>query len=1123
MNRLICLLVLFYCIPGMGDVLFAQTVETKAVAPIAGSAAVGENPVGSEPESSVLIRTGSGELIPLFLGKDVVNELLERAQEQRSTPRFTILQQEISASVNRDEVRLKIELQIRVSVEAEWVILPLSFGDVYVTQFSSTSEDSDGQAILTSGEQNSRRWHLKGKGLHKVSMELVGKTRTVSPGVSQFSLNLPVATASHAEFSFAVPVEIQKLPAGSVDKATRDEQGVRKIEFWGLASGFNISWSEIVARIAQKPVIQVQNRMKLDLTTIPVTLTGTQVLQISGSPISEVHVTFPEGFQLVEADARNSSGISVLNNFESPSMPGPVSAVIRLTSAMEGTLVLSFDLELMNRLFPQDIRVSIPAIQDANQQPGDLDILFPTGLVVQQTELKGAQRIRVTAESDLSVASTAFRMRSPDSQIVLHVEETEAQFAVSPELSLQTDPDNVIMTARYPVSVLKGSLLDLSIVWPGYSTGEWKILQGTLRLFSGKENRPLPLSLKTSETEIDVLEMTFPERQSGEFMVEFRAFASLPKVRSGEIQLLCPEVQSRRATSIVIRTIESDEYSIFPISMGTGERLGTIPSTSPLTVDKNESGLHSESWLHDDPSIPVRLELRDQAPSVVTEITLGMEPRENGIEIRQLIRFEIEHRDMQGLSLLVPNGIQPTVRVAGQTESLRATIESSNWSFRLPEPRRGSLTLEVTYLWTAPMEAAQSIDYVYDLPLVLPQNAKVLSVEVGTSSLSGLKVSADATWSPVYSEKFDLAMETSRPITVVPVKWADRLAVTSSTSPDLIFARTRIIGNQAITSTLAVYDSVPEFVAVETPEDLKVETVLFGTTSLTPGVIDPTMMQAQRISDRKVIRRTISSGKIPGAQSGPFVLEFRVRESMPENPALWLTARFQRAVVVGESAAIPLAWCVGSQDEFQAVSASSAFTSLTQRGATILPGGDTVRTIADRQLKAVLSSYSKDLQAIMLDRTEEWLSQSGRQDVFFGSAESGPLTLYLVPHVTLLLVSAVTCILFFLLMSVFRQITIIVPVLFLSCLGLVLWLLFPERTLMLAPYAGMGIIFGIVSVVLQRLTTDRRVPFVGTPRAREFPTVFGFSGVLSSPHSESAESSAVQVARLPEVSAGSAR
>lgn len=163
----------------------------------------------------------------------------------------------------------------------------------------------------------------------------MGKARSLVPGVRQLSLNLLTATASHAEIKFAGPVELQNLPAGSVDKPTRDDKGVRSVEFWGLAQAFSLSWSDVVQRVAQKPVIQVQNRMKLDLTTIPVNLTATQQLQISGSSISEVRVTFPEGFQLQEVDARNSSGISVLNNFERTSTSGPVTAMIRLTTPTE--------------------------------------------------------------------------------------------------------------------------------------------------------------------------------------------------------------------------------------------------------------------------------------------------------------------------------------------------------------------------------------------------------------------------------------------------------------------------------------------------------------------------------------------------------------------------------------------------------------------------------------------------------------------------------------------------------------------------------------------------------------------------------------------------------------------
>jgi hypothetical protein len=130
---------------------------------------------------------------------------------------------------------------------------------------------------------------------------------------------------------------------------------------------------------------------------------------------------------------------------------------------------------------------------------------------------------------------------------------------------------------------------------------------------------------------------------------------------------------------------------------------------------------------------------------------------------------------------------------------------------------------------------------------------------------------------------------------------------------------------------------------------------------------------------------------------------------------------------------------------------------------------------------------------------------------------------YLVPHVSLLLVTALSCVLFFLAMSMFRQITVVVPFLFLSCMGLVTWLLFPERTLMLAPYIGMGLLLGLISIALQRLFSERRLPFPTPGRTTEFPTVFGYSGVIPSPLNESIDVQPMQPARSSEISVGSAR
>ena len=86
-----------------------------------------------------------------------------------------------------------------------------------------------------------------------------------------------------------------------------------------------------------------------------------------------------------------------------------------------------------------------------------------------------------------------------------------------------------------------------------------------------------------------------------------------------------------------------------------------------------------------------------------------------------------------------------------------------------------------------------------------------------------------------------------------------------------------------------------------------------------------------------------------------------------------------------------------------------------------------------------------------------------------------------------------------------RQLTIIVPLLLIGCGALVAWLLVPEWTSLLAPYAAMGVVFGAVSVTFQRLISDRRMRFPKASQVGEYPTVFGYSGMLSQAVAERAE------------------
>jgi len=1108
MIRLYILLFLFCCSPVWAQ---SEKVAAEDVGVSSQKSVNVEGSPGSE-KSGILFRTEQGELIPLssLLGPGVVDELLQRSVQQLSVPDYTIAQMEIRATIDRDVAKLRVEMEVQVRADQEWISVPLAFGDVYLTEFRHESEVAEAQSVLKAGEQNSRQWHLKGRGLHTLAFDLVGRARAVSPGVSQLNLTLPTATASHAVAEFSSAVELQRLPTGAVDRVTRDERGVRSVEFWGLSGGVSLTWSEVAPPVASRPVVQVQNRIKLDLTTIPVSLTGTQTLQISGGPLSEVHVSYPEGFQLKEVNARNAANASVMNNFEILPAEGASQALIRLTTAVEGNLTLQFDLELMNRAFPQDIRVAIPSVKDANVQTGDIDILFPAGLLVQQTRLEGAQRKRVTSESELSVAATAFRLRSPESFILLHVEETEAQYAVDTELTVRPESQSVVLVARCRVNVLRGSLLDLVLDWPAVSAGNWTILPAETYLVADK-NR-IPLTPKASDTNPDTLTFTFPERQSDEFVVEFQAVAKPESLQTGALSFQCPQVQSRKGQPIVLRTLESDEYRVELQNEVTGEFLSSLPDRS-VSVQGQELKPVSAAWLHNNPDVPLTLTLTKQEPVVRASITAGLTPRENGLEVRETLLFEIDHRDLTELSLLVPERVQPVVRVSGSAEPLRALIGTARkWSFRLPEASRGLLKAEVTWIWPGRPDVTTAGVADLQIPLVMPEGCRIWQIQAGASVYSGIRVRESELWQPVYSEEFESAWQYTRVGSGVPgangtltggvdvripVAWTAAQSWNVSGRPSLVLVGTQFIAQQAITTTSIFYESVPEVIFLEVPADQQLESIQWGSRLLTSDEFGRTTLQATAAPERRVVQWKILVGSFAGNETLP-CLRVRLRRRLPSGERLFRRIAVQRARVSGEETSVPVLMSFWSQDEYRVISESRVFDSLSGSLSALWPFGGLQRTQVSRQTEAVLSPYPAAVRSGAGEVLKEWLSIPGRVDFCLGSGAAAEPMLVLLPQFALMLATALLCVVMFFFLSVFRSVPLTVPVLTAPAIALSSWVLIPEWTMVLLPYVLTGVLSGVASVGIQRVFAERRRRFSGLGGVVDHPTIFGFPDLLES-------------------------
>ena len=1052
----------------------------------------------------LLLRTQDGELIPLqeILGtnySNIVDELLNRIQQQMVVPDYHIADLELTGSIQRDVVYVNADLKIQVNRDHEWVTVPIAFSDLHITDFAHVADSPIARHVPETSDPAQKKWHLYGAGLHTVRLEMIGKTRPQSPSGHSLNLNLPRATQSHALIRFEVPVEIQKLTTEAVEKRQRTDAGVTGIEFWGLDPTFGISWIDVVAQVMRKPVVQVQNnRMKLDLTTIPVTLSGTQTVQVSVSPVSQFHLVLPSGFQLLELVVRNQSGASVLDRYEERPTEFGLAVDVILTSPVEGLLTVMFDLELANRSFPQDISVRLPVLPEANVQSGDLDILIPPGLLVQQTRVEGAQRKRVSTETDMNVASTAFRMRSSDSIVTLHVEEIEAQYAVSPEMEFRPDGSNVLLTARFPVNVLRGSLLDLKLKWPGYATGNWRMLPATTQLVSEKVN--VPLSPESSSEAPDSFLLTFPERQSGQFWVEFQAFAPLTEVRAATDAFVCPQVDSRSSEAIVITTIESDDYSLQPIDATTNLALSAAPYRSGATTLKEDELRNSRTWILDPQETPLWFDVTAQAASVTAEMLVGLRPVESGIGVSQQIDFTIEHRDLSAITLVVPEGIQPLVRVEGEDEPLRATLESNNSrSYRLSAARRGDLRLLIEYLVPVVDQQAGREPGIFDLPLVLPQpqSCEMKRCEAGASVSSGLKVRSSADWAPVFSERFEAAWVVQGPVSSIPIQQRSAVLFEDSVSPAFVVSRSTLTGSEAITRTLAVLASQPKEFSFRVPEGTMPKQVLINGASVN---------KSARVFDQKsggyvtwiVSFTEFTAGDSLGSgETKPCSIEVITRQQISRRSSLANRIQLARPRFGADTIPLPTIWLFETQENLRVVS-DGRQQSITDRSMLSILRRSSASVAAIREIDSLLSTCSSDVQLVVRDHVDEWLHASNPSpEAFFLMSDTEGLSVYLIPRVSLLLVSALVCVLCFGMMSMLRSTSMMVPVMFSAAAIPAVYLIWPEWTVVLLPYVMIGTLLGLVSLMFQKATGASGMRLRSRGRSADVLTIFGMSGFLN--------------------------
>ncbi|TWW10093.1 hypothetical protein E3A20_07950 [Planctomyces bekefii] len=477
------------------------------------------------------------------------------------------------------------------------------------------------------------------------------------------------------------------------------------------------------------------------------------------------------------------------------------------------------------------------------------------------------------------------------------------------------------------------------------------------------------------------------------------------------------------------------------------------------------------------------------------------------------------------------------VRTAGSREPLRPVIgPSGKWTFRLPQPARGELLLDVGWIWNA-QPADSSADSVQELPLVIPGDCLIRSIRAQTASWSGLQVADPVRWEPVFSQESDAAWQwrsgqtggvsaaipalTAQNLTL-PVRHTKTVTFGETESPLLILAGSELLPGQALTTTIAAWEDVPRSVIFSLQNTLQLESVQLGSQLLTTADVARTVLQAVPATDGTAVRWQILPTALEQLK-GPTVLLIRCRQNTPSGSAFYRRLSLLRPRFSAEEAALPVVWSLLSSPGARSIPLGNDFESFDHGLTSALPWSRSAAARHAADLASVISTFSPAVRSAVEACSQPVVGQHSTSGLCLGTAAARELRVIEVPLALQVLAAAPGCALIFMSMSLFRRLSPLIPLVLTPALALTTWIAQPVWSAVFLPAVVAGVLAGLCIAQIQRFLADRRHPGSPIAHTTELPSIFGFPDIAAADVRDNLGATSGSSALQPDLSSGSAR
>lgn len=589
-----------------------------------------------------------GELVPVPFGA-TLNGYLKWLQEQAAPPRdrpaaYSISSVSLVGTAIEDRAALKGRIAIQVTVDGEWVRIPLALPEVILRGSSHTGP---GAAVADKFDPlTGYAWWLQGKGEHALELDFSVLLRRPATA-RRLQISLPATAVS--SLKLRVPhVAVSARVAERAALSTRSVEKETEIEVVGLGNRLDLTWQPTPEVTAMEAALESATSISATLVEgETITLEALQRVQALQGAVEELRVALPPGYELLRVE-----GTEYQEHRADPANLNQV--IVRLKRPIAGPVELKWTLR--HKLPPPGTSLHIEGfeIERARIQTGFIAISTVGDIRLNRhPELdRFTQRIDIAQlprALQQEQVSAGFQFLNQPFRLVLNLQPVDAHVGVEPHLFLHVTPQLLELDGTFQFSIYRGSVSEARLRWPFLRQHGW-----TIDSVEPAGRVEQVVSEEGATPEDDALRIRFSTAIKDEFSVRLRARRSLPQgSESFNLSLPMAEVPNPSATELIVLPADNLEVTL---RASDTTRLRQLPLQAQPRIDPPREFqslrrlLYRAETLH----VPLTASLTTRPGEIKTESQVVATGYRDRVAVQQRIVYDVAYERVSQLRLLIP-------------------------------------------------------------------------------------------------------------------------------------------------------------------------------------------------------------------------------------------------------------------------------------------------------------------------------------------------------------------------------------------------------------------------------------------------------------------------------------